>query len=455
MPTANPAVSARPAPPSSPASSTWVEDVNDPLTTGYAFSNAFTGHFARYTEGLGRPAQFARKNTLGLLAQDTWKIRKNLTVDIGLRVYWSPWALQSNPEASAFTFERYDPRSPRSTAPSPPPTAAAPSTPSPVRSCTWDLIGAIVPAPGDVCNTAITPDSPCKLNGVVVQNDKSFMAAYGGFRDPLPLQYDPRLGIAWGAFFGKGKTAIRTSIGTFHQASIGGNAAYNGSRLPLRQVHRLLRHEPVPQRRFHHHAHLSHRPHSPAEAPLVYQYMFGIQHEVVRGTVLDVAYVGDELHHNPQATDYNLLPYGARFDPKNADRANPPSPSPDVFLRPYIGYLDINISGPTTTTRYDSLQAQLNRRFAGRLELSGSYTYAKAFVNGYAQQIPSRLRRTLLPNDQTHVLNVSYVLDLPKGSNLVPARPAKWVLDNWQAAPASPPSPAASPERRPPDHRQL
>lgn len=66
------------------------------------------------------------------------------------------------------------------------------------------------------------------------------------------------------------------------------------------------------------------------------------------------------------------------------------------------------------------------------MEVSGSYTYAKAFVNGYAQQIPSRLRRTLLPNDQTQVMNVSYVLDLPKGSSLIPGRPAKWVLDNWQ-----------------------
>jgi len=29
-------------------------------------------------------------------------------------------------------------------------------------------------------------------------------------------------------------------------------------------------------------------------------------------------------------------------------------------------------------------------------------------------------------------MNVSYVLDLPKGSSLIPGRPAKWVLDNWQ-----------------------
>jgi len=409
------------------------QDVNDPLTTGYAFSNAFVGHFARYTEGLGRPAQFARKNTWAFFAQDTWKIRKNLTVDIGLRVYWSPWALQSNPEASAFTFERYDPKKiPTLYRPVATPEGRRAINPLNGEILPQTYIGAIVPGTGDVCNTAITPDSPCKLNGVVVQNDKSYIGDYGGFRDPLPLQYDPRLGIAWDPF-GKGKTAVRTSLGVFHQASVGGNAAYDGG--PAFRFDKSIVFSDMNQ--FLNAGSITtpisvSGPNRKQKLPLVYQYMFGIQHEVLRGTVLDVAYVGNNSHHNAQNYNYNMLPYGARFDPKNADPANPAQPLPDVFLRPYIGYLDINIAGPATTTRYDSLQVQLNRRFAGRFELSGSYTYAKAFVNGYAQQIPSRLRRTLLPNDQTHVMNVSYVLDLPKGSNLVPGRPAKWVLDNWQ-----------------------
>ena len=41
------------------------QDVNDPLNTGYAFANAYIGHFRQYTEGLGRPAQFARKELSG------------------------------------------------------------------------------------------------------------------------------------------------------------------------------------------------------------------------------------------------------------------------------------------------------------------------------------------------------------------------------------------------------
>jgi hypothetical protein len=49
---------------------------------------------------------------------------------------------------------------PPSTAPSPPPTAAAPINPLNGQILPQTYIGAIVPGTGDVCNTAITPDTP-------------------------------------------------------------------------------------------------------------------------------------------------------------------------------------------------------------------------------------------------------------------------------------------------------
>lgn len=408
------------------------QDVNDPLNTGYAFANAFTGHFRQYTESLGRPAQFARRNIWAVFAQDTWKVRKGLTIDIGVRTYWAPWALQSNGEGSAFSIERYDAsRRPALFRPIGTPQGRRAVNPLNGEILPQTFIGAIVPGTGDSC-TIITATEPCKLNGVVVQNDKSYIPGYGGFRDPLPLQWDPRLGIAWDPF-GKGKTAIRTAIGTFHQASTGGNAAFDGG--PAYRFDRIIFFTDMNQ--FLSAGSLTNPPnvagpYRKQKAPLVYQYLFGIQHEILKGTVLDVSYVGNSTRHIAQNWNFNYIPYGTRFLPQNADPANPAQPLPDVFLRPNIGYGDMLQSGPATSARYDSLQVQLNRRFIGGVEVSSSYTYAKSILNGWAQQLDSRLRRTLLPNDQTHVLNMSFVVDVPRMSRVIPGRFTKIALDNWQ-----------------------
>ncbi len=408
------------------------QDVNDPGTTGYAFANAFTGHFRQYTESLGRPAQYARRNIWAWFAQDTWKVKRGLTVDIGMRWYWAPWALQSNGEASAFILERYDAnRRPTLFRPVSTPDGRRAVNPLSGEILPQTYIGAIVPGTGDVC-TVITATEPCKLNGVIVQSDKSLIPGYGAFREPLPVQWDPRLGIAWDPF-GKGKTAIRMSLGTFHQASTGGNAAYDGG--PAYRFDKIILFSEMNQ--FLQAGSLTTPsnvagPYKKQKAPLVYQYLFGIQHEILKGTVLDVSYVGNNTHHIAQNWNYNYIPYGTRFLPQNADPSSPGQPLPDVFLRPNIGYQDMIQTGPATTARYNSLQTQLNRRFIGGVEVSAAYTFSKSLLNGWAQQLNPKLRKTLLPNDQTHVLNMSFVLDLPKGSRLMPSRFSKALFDNWQ-----------------------
>ena len=85
-------------------------DGNDPINTGFALANMYLGHVTSYTESMGRVPDNRRQYTWGWFVQDTWKARRNLTVDYGLRMYrWSP-ALQGGREASAFSFERFDPK---------------------------------------------------------------------------------------------------------------------------------------------------------------------------------------------------------------------------------------------------------------------------------------------------------------------------------------------------------
>ncbi len=82
---------------------------NDPGTTGFAFANAYIGHMYQYQEQLGRVGQNRVTNTWAFFAQDTWKLNRRVTLDIGMRFYkWAP-PLRPSGEQSYFSFERYDP----------------------------------------------------------------------------------------------------------------------------------------------------------------------------------------------------------------------------------------------------------------------------------------------------------------------------------------------------------
>ena len=87
----------------------FAHNSNDPGTTGYAFSNMYIGHVFNYQESLGRVPNNRYQTTWAFFAQDTWKVHRRVTLDIGLRFYkWTP-PLNGGGEASAFTYERYDP----------------------------------------------------------------------------------------------------------------------------------------------------------------------------------------------------------------------------------------------------------------------------------------------------------------------------------------------------------
>ena len=423
-------------------------DSNDPLTTGFAYSNAYVGHVQNYTESMGRPPNPNRRQYLwAWYVQDTWRIRKNLTLDYGLRMYkWSP-ILQGGGEASAFAFERFDP-----TWAGKPPVLYQPTLDggarraiNPVTSqiLPASFIGVMIPGSGYTCGP-ITAQAPCKINGVVVQDDKTFTNVGHGFWDQVPLQWDPRLGVAWDPF-GNGKMAVRAGAGVYHDSSysntfVGGPSFLFDQSISFTDLNSYF---------------LGTGPTSPANVsgtyrtgqklPLTYQYNVGIQREIGFKTVLDVAYAGSNTHHQAYNFNPNILPTGVRFLPSNRDVTKTPSAAnpgalDDVFLRPIRGFNDINISGFGYTGRYDSLQASANRRFSQGVMFSAAYTWAggtQNTANGSATQLyqqlaPSnnRSRNTLV---NQHAAVFSYTIEIPKASRfLLPNAVGRQILDGWQ-----------------------
>ncbi len=83
-------------------------DVNNPLDSNYAYSNAILGNFQSYVESDTRPSNEGRKTSLAWFVQDNWKATRRLSLDYGLRLVWYSQWTHNRGEAAAFALERYD-----------------------------------------------------------------------------------------------------------------------------------------------------------------------------------------------------------------------------------------------------------------------------------------------------------------------------------------------------------
>jgi hypothetical protein len=419
------------------------DDGNDPLSAKYAYANAVLGHVRSYTESLGRVPDDRRQKTWAWYLQDTWKITPKITMDLGLRMYkWGPPLAQGG-EGSGFTFERFDP----AWGGNPPVLFRPVSTPQGRRAqnprtgaiLPATYIGLIVPGTGYTCNQALTAQTPCQINGIVTQTDGNYLeGADEGFIEPVPIQFDPRVGVAWAP---NSRTVVRIAGGSFHDSSAGsyfqqgaGNVAYRyNSEVFFTDLDSYLTSTAattlVPN--------TNGVVRTNTKRPNTYRFTAAVQREIGKNIVVDAAYVGSRGRFLNQDFNYNAIPAGARFNPANRDvsltpTAANPGALPDPFLRPITGFNDINIGEPRGHNTYDSMQLQVTRRFTGRFEMAGSYTWAQGeeFELNEGNPTPSRMQRRDI---QEHVLVASYQYEIPGISGMFGGNKAvSLVLDNWR-----------------------
>jgi len=396
-------------------------DAANPRNTNVGFANALLGAITEYTESDGHPSAHGQFLLSEWYAQDTWRMKRNFTLDAGLRFYFMTPTQSAGDQIAAFEPVKWS-------------SAQAPRLYQPVstaqgRRALNPLTAEVLPA---VYIGRIVPGSGDAINGMQVYD--------GSPQDGSPFRVAPRLAFAWDPT-GDGKTAIRGGAGVFYDRYqddiildlIELPPVLNTYRTNYTTINELLASPltatPSAARRI-----------EPFTPPVVYNWSFGVQRDVGFNLVTDAAYVGNAGRNQLLTVDINGRPYGYAYQPSSLDPSNvvgsQAQPLPDDLLRPYQGLGRIQQREFTGYSDYHSLQLSANRRRSSDgLSVGVAYTYQ--IVNKTLGAIDpfiddNRARNYTSNGRRPHNLVINYSYEAPNLSRKWNNPIVKGVFDNWQ-----------------------
>ncbi len=354
------------------------------------------------------PVAQTRYKNLEFYLGDTWKIRPNMTLELGARY--------------SLLFEPYDNRDRIS--------SFSPAAYNPARPATDPCNGLVVPQGTNPCAGIVGASTPIEFsNRSLRKNNYKNLA--------------PRLGFAWDVF-SNGKTAIRAGFGQFFlrerinpilsglttnspfAATVGGNRTLDGT--VFTGLGAASNGSP----------HFGLTP--GASTPYSLQYNFSVGQQLWKETVLEAGYVGNRARRQLAQSDINqVLPQNqlaAAFAP-DANGVN--------AFRPYSNYGSIYQFERSGNANYDSLQVLFRTRFTKYSQLQAAYTFSRSVADfglndssGGASPFAFLDRNNrdldLAPSDinRPHIFVANLIYNLPKfqGSNSF----ARTIAGGWEVA---------------------
>lgn len=413
---------------------------------------------------------FRSRPYYGFYVQDDWKVSNRLSVNLGLRYDAQiPWQERYNRENRGWD----------------------PSTKSPLSDqvlAKWSQLKAQYDAANPNAKYAY-PAAPSVLTGGFV-----FPGAGGQPRRLYNTDWtniQPRLGLAYRIF---NKTVIRMGGGLYYQSTTQGGtttgfqqstpytASLDGGVTPsagsnLNGAYSLV--NPFPNGILAPTGNglgiltnigngVSYDPPS-FTVPRTYQYSFGIQQQVGKSIVMEVAYAGNYQNHINFSQNLNHEPYAAQLiaiqDPSYYSRSvpnpfygilpitsslgNSPTLSANNLLRPDPIYQGIT-NNLIQQGKYKSDQLQVSiqkRNLGGSNSAAGALTWAISYAFGKAFEMNHRLNdwntneqpiREIDNTDKAQNLSIHGVWDLPFGKGRRFLGQANWftqgALGNWKMA---------------------
>jgi len=385
-----------------------------PGATGSTLGNLLVGKPISYRQGSILPSGHFRQYNVALFAQDSWKIKRNFTLEAGVRAAYMPNNTEIQGLAAIFDPARYDPT-----------------------------------------QGAYLDGTLERLNGIAY-------AAKGDVPDRLTpnrsIFWMPRVNFAWDVK-GDGDLVVRGGAGVFYNRPQG-NAEYDVMRIPPNAFNSYY----SPWDGFGFNQLPGIDPFSiiagqeiisgnvdDKDYPRITNTSLSVSKRLFADNVLEVGYVGTFGRHLLNHRDINVIPLGTFLQGQigNADLSIPSNrvALDDSILNAataFPAFGRIRVWEYAATSNYHSLQATLSRQTSDRLQYFLTYTFSKVLgatnINetdgsGGLDPYDARNRTWGVPsNDRTHLINVSYNWMVPDLVSETSSGFLKGLLNGWQVS---------------------